>query len=467
MKSLSVQVVLSASAALLSAIFWSLEYRLLLWRQRGIEVVGDQIWNELRRFSGWMFAGCVAGSVAMAARLQGNFFRYESQIPERNSRKLYYELRGPYERFFVATEILYPLMFLCAMHCMCMVLIRVSDHTSHSYYNQARDYESGRTSDGGRFDLRDFFGEYFLYRLVRRILKLVALLCALAMLARFISAGFRTEAASLYDRAAAACDAQGKETPKSETFHSDALLFRQKKDTAAAVARLIESVVLSIMVLSFLIFFPICIAMFRRVALRLSTIINEMDLRPDNGDVFLPYEFSPEGQSGCGACSTERAQISMQAGKARAFLKTLRQRADSQSLRYSIGLLLILLALIAYLSLALFVAVIQWDTLEKAQHEGGITGCGACDVCQDVKQLMVVWYNNNPELYPLFTSICLVLPLMFAIMLMVTKKDLELMLNPHNFCPDAVALRLIENSSQQQIQQVLTAEASRMGIELQ
>lgn len=221
------------------------------------------------------------------------------------------------------------------------------------------------------------------------------------------------------------------------------------------------------MVLSFLLFFPICIVMFRRVALRLSTIINEMDLRPDNGDVFLPYEFSPEGQSGSGACSTERAQISMQAGKARAFLKTLRQRADSQSLRYSIGLLLIILALFAFLSLALFVAVIQWDTLEIAQHEGGITGCGACDVCQDVKQLMVVWYNNNPELYPLFTSICLVLPLMFAIMLMVTKKDLELMLNPNNFRPDAVALRLLGNSSQQQIQQVLTAEASRMGLELQ
>ena len=452
---------------MLGAIFWCLEYRLLLWRRRDIEVVGDQIWNELRRFSGWMFAGCVAGSVALAARLQGNVFRYESQIPESNNRKLYYELRGSYERYFVATEIFYPLMFLCAMHCMGMVLVRVSDHASHSYYNQAREHESGRMTDGGRFDLRDFFGEYFLYRLVRRIVKLVALLCALTILARFTSAAFRIEAASLYDRAAAACDTHGKETPKSYTFHSDALLFRQKKDTAAAVARILESVVLSIMTLSFLLFFPICIVMWRRVALRLSTIINEMDLRPDNGDVFLPFEFSPEDQSGGGACSTVPSQISMQAGKARTFLKTLRQRADSQSLRYSIGLLLIILALISYLSLALFVAVIQSNTLEVAQgQEGGITGCGACDVCQDVKQLMVVWYNNNPELYPLFTSICLALPLMFAIMLMVTKKDLALMLNPHNFRPDAVAFHLLERSSKLQIQQVLNEEASRMGIEL-
>ncbi len=454
-------MVLSALAAVLGAIFWCLDYRLLLWRRRGIEVVGDQIWNELGRFSGWMCVGCLAGSVSFAARLRGNIFRYDSEIPGRNTQNQFYELRALFERHLIATGFFYSLTFLCTMHCMCMLLIRVSDHASHRYYNQARDNESVRkTDDGGRFDLRDFFGQYFLYKLVRRIQKLVLLLCLLTTLARFPLFAFRAEAASLYDQAAAACDAQGQDTPDSLSLFSEALMFRQKKDTAAAVARIFESVVLLIMTLSFLLFFPICIIMFRRVALRLTSIINEMDHRPDNGDVFLPFEFSPEGQSVDDASSSVREQISMQAGKARTFLKTLRKRADSQSLRYSIGLLLTLLALFAYLLLAVFVAVASADTLEKTK------GCGKCDVCQEVSQLMLVWYNNNPELFPMFTCICLALSLMFAINLMMTKKDLALMLNPHKFCPDSVAIRSLRRGSEHEIQDSLTAEAARMGIEL-
>jgi hypothetical protein len=199
--------------------------------------------------------------------------------------------------------------------------------------------------------------------------------------------------------------------------------------------------------------------MFRRVARRLTNIINEMDHRPDHVDVFLPFEFSPQGQSERGISSVECAQMSMQAGKARKFLKALREKADSQSLRFSMSLLLMLLFCFAHAAFSMFVTVVLLYTIEN--HE-----CGKCDDCQNLSQLMFVWYNQNPEFFPLFASICSAPPLMFAIKLMTTNRDLLLMLDPHNFRSDAVDKQLLRPSSEQKIQDMLNQEAVRMGIEL-
>jgi hypothetical protein len=55
---------------LLSGICCGLQRRLLLWRRRGWEVVGDRSWNELGKFSGWMCGGSIAGIFAIALRIR-------------------------------------------------------------------------------------------------------------------------------------------------------------------------------------------------------------------------------------------------------------------------------------------------------------------------------------------------------------------------------------------------------------
>ncbi len=60
-------------AVVVSAIVFLLEYRLLRWRLSGKEVEGDRIWKNLRRFSGWTCAGCIAGAATYSALVETPF----------------------------------------------------------------------------------------------------------------------------------------------------------------------------------------------------------------------------------------------------------------------------------------------------------------------------------------------------------------------------------------------------------
>ena len=64
-------------AAVLSAIFYLLELRLLRWRLHGKEVDGDSIWRNLRAFSGRMSTGCFAGVVAFSLQMQSLDFEFD------------------------------------------------------------------------------------------------------------------------------------------------------------------------------------------------------------------------------------------------------------------------------------------------------------------------------------------------------------------------------------------------------
>ena len=75
------QISLFACAAVVSAIVYLLDHRLLRWRLSGKEVEGDRIWKNLRRFSGWTCAGFIAGAVGFSSTLRGNALRYESLVP--------------------------------------------------------------------------------------------------------------------------------------------------------------------------------------------------------------------------------------------------------------------------------------------------------------------------------------------------------------------------------------------------
>jgi hypothetical protein len=150
-----------AIAAVFSATFYLLDYRLLLWRRNGKEVDGDRVWKNLRRFSGWMFASCVAGVVMFSVIMQSFTFYFDALEPGITDRHDF-ELNSAHQVYLIGGfDIFYPVQLLCFIYALNTLLRRVSDHASHSYYNVARDLNR-ITNAVKKFDLRDCIGEYAL-----------------------------------------------------------------------------------------------------------------------------------------------------------------------------------------------------------------------------------------------------------------------------------------------------------------
>jgi hypothetical protein len=152
----------------------------------------------------------------------------------------------------------------------------------------------------------------------------------------------------------AACNAEGTDTRSAADRENwlDALSTAEEKVIGSlASSRVIEAAVLVLTACAFLLFFPACIVMFRRVERRLDAIIQEMNHRSDLGTVFLPYEFSPAAADGA------RSQVEMQVVEARAFLGRLKSAAADQGMRFFLCLLLVLAALVVRAAFALFTVV--------------------------------------------------------------------------------------------------------------
>ena len=114
----------------MSGICCGLQRRLLLWRRRGWEVVGDRIWTHLGTYSGWMCAGCAAGVVLFAVFLHADYVYSESRVPGISDRREY-ELNATLQRHTSASYFFSPVELLCTIFAMNMLLRRVSDHASH------------------------------------------------------------------------------------------------------------------------------------------------------------------------------------------------------------------------------------------------------------------------------------------------------------------------------------------------
>ncbi len=124
------QVFLYGLAAVISAICYGLQHRLLLWRRRGWEVVGDRIWKHLSTYSGWMCAGCFAGAVAFAVDFRAHSLNYEKKVPGNSERQIY-ELDALRQHHVGAFTTFASVSFLATIFALSMLLRRVSDHASH------------------------------------------------------------------------------------------------------------------------------------------------------------------------------------------------------------------------------------------------------------------------------------------------------------------------------------------------
>ncbi len=446
------QICIFASAAVLSVICYLLEYRLLRWRRAGKEVKGDRIWKNLRRFSGWMCAGCAAGAVAFSAWMQwrSNAYRFSVVFQVPDKRQDFYELRSSSGRYYVVFHIFYPVAQLCIVFAMNMLLRRVSGHASHSYYNVARDQDAGRSTQDGKFDWRDCVGEYALYKLVRAIHIIAMLLCALHVAARVVAAGFTAEEAARYNQAAAATDPEGRDTQASSQINSQILFDEARTNLPVTVARFLEAAVFVLCAFAFLLFFPACIIMFVRVERRLNTILEELNLRSDHGSALLPFEFSPREAEGSG-----HHQVEMPIVDVRRFLRDIKSSAASQRRQFVFCLFFVLIALVGLAIHAVFVAA--------SAFRASTPRCSLCDSrCQSIQYVIALWYLRTPEIAPLVASLGMPLPLCFALWLMTTPEDRALLMHPGRFLSDAVALQPAET----ELDARLRAERVRMGIDL-
>ena len=318
------QISMFALAAACAAVFYLLDYRLLRWRIEGKEFDGDRVWKNLRRFSSWMFAGCVAGAVAYSAWMQFRHFAFEST--ELSGRQ-FYVFKASSARYYVVFHMFYPVYLLCVIFAMNTLLRRTSDHASHSYYNTARDLFRVGTVGKKRFDWRDCIGQYALYYWVRSMHKIAMAICVLCVIARVVAAGFYAEQSAHYDDAAAA----------SNSSDSSKKLFDVSGGgggVSVTVSRCLEAAVLVFVTVGFLIIFPATIVMFHRVQRKMDGLIQEMCLRTDQGSAMLPFEFTPRAADG------SETQTEMPVTEVRQYMGDIRSAAAAQRWRFFFALCL-------------------------------------------------------------------------------------------------------------------------------
>jgi hypothetical protein len=290
-----------------------------------------------------------------------------------------------------------------------------------------------------------------MYYLVRSMHTMGTVLSSINIAAYVVTAGFRAHASALLEQAASATHDNGAETMTSRHVYEHQVLPALKQTyTAQSVARIIEASLLVFVASAFLLFFPACIVMFRRVQRKLETIFQEMNLRSDCGNAFLPFEFSTPAEDG------SVTQVELPIVEARQFLGAMMSSAAAQRRRFMFCLGFVLTALIV---LASFNAFLAYVFLLDASVN---VDCGFCDPCQSVGYLMLEWWVGNPELEAYVLCLCSTLPMVLSLRLMTTAADRTLLLNPGKFLTDQIALHPIDSEQQHRINE----ERHRMGINL-
>jgi hypothetical protein len=453
------QILAYAIAAVFCATFYVLDYRLLLWRLSNKEVDGDRVWKNLRRFSGWMFASCVAGIVMFSVNLQQRTFYYDSVEPG-ITRLQHYESDSAQRIQSAAFDIFYPVQLLCFIYALNTVLRRVSDHASHSYYNVARDLSRNENSAHKKFDWRDCIGEYALYYWVRSMHVIAMVGCSLYLAVRCVVAGFRAEVAGISIQAAASTDVNGADTSTSKSYMNSTawLNANDKQNQAWASASVIEAATLVFVASGFVLFFPAIIVMFGRVEQKMEGLIMEMENRTDVGNAFLPVEFLPREADG------SVTQEEMPIVEVRRYLRDIEAAAALQRRRFSLCLVLVAAALVALAIRAVFVVSFGFNSKLDP-------GCGPCESCQTVERFMFIWYIRSFLIvgYPLLVSLSSTLPLMFSLWLMTTPEDRAMLFHPHRFRSETISLQLAQaerDGSQTKREDNQYAERLRLGINL-
>jgi hypothetical protein len=402
---------------------------------------GDRVrmWRQLGLFSGLVCAGSVAGVIAWGARMPYHTFFFEARahphvIPEQK-----YALLASSNRWVVVYLIFYSVEFLCLILAKLMLLGRLSNHASHSYDSKARHM----THTEG---VCDFIGEYALEKLHRAISKAVVACSVVSMLAMVVAAAYFVKVSEVYDEAAAACDAQGNDTNSSSALHHDAdHFYYSRAGTAKSVQFVFEAIVLVVMSAAYMVFIPVCVAMFGRAERRLIRILGQIEYKLDHSVVFLPAEYNPQAADGAVADT----EIRMRCDKGKELLGMTLAEATGQRRRFVASCAIVLITFFARASFDLLNAFSSF-------HDPKDPACGICDPCQSDAYLARKWLEYTPEFQSIVVAVSSPLPLAISLWLMMTKEDRMQLLYP---AANEHARRLPE-------QELIAASLQNMAIEL-
>jgi hypothetical protein len=335
----------------------------------------------------------------------------------------------------------------------------VSDHSSHPYYDTARDFHARPEpterstvmkkirSDpirGKPFDWRDYFGQYRLYYWVRSMQVISMVMCTSDIVARWVVVGYRaTQAWVVYQ--AAAGEQEGYQSAVAANTGSSAYRI------SLAASLILEAAVLLFEGCGFLLFFPASIVMFGRVERKLDMLLQELSLRSDQGTAFLPFEFSPPATDGRSQTQTEMPIV-----EARQYLRDIKSPATLQWRRFCLCLVVAVFAFILESLHAILRAYSGFADRNVA--------CPPCDqTCQTLDWLIFLWYTSTPELFPILECLTAILPLLLSLWLMTTPEDRAMLMKPHRFRSSSIKSNPVQSPREAQ----LFAERIRLGIYLQ
>lgn len=340
-----------------------------------------------------MFLCAVMGVVNFSMLMTWQNSRIEQEINQPNqSVKEVLLARVAYLRYLTASHVFNPVFTLCVIHSINFLLLRVSDHVSHPYYNTVRDRNHDQDDNIKRFDCRDCVGEYALYYWARTMRVIALVICSLCIAAGVVAAGFRAGLIMYLDRAAAgaSCEGNVSTSPGFEEWReiregSSSVDMNANVSFVAALA--LEAAAYVLEISGFLLFFPAVIVMFGRISRKMDALLKEMNLRSDHGTAFLPLEFSPQAADG------SETQTEMQIVEVRQYMRAIQSSAAAQQKRFVLCLLLFTTSLAFLASQSVFVAVILFNA------DGYNQACERCGACQSDVFLMLSWYANASFLH--------------------------------------------------------------------
>jgi len=383
------------------------------------------MWGRLGWFSGLVCVSGVTGAIAWGAYMRSNTIYFEAQAPGVSEQQKYAHLAS-HSRWYAVFLAHYPVDFLCLIISTLMLLRRLSNHASHSYFNsQDRDMDD-------KVDVCDCIGEYALEKLHRVIDAVVVVCSVVGMLAMDVAAAYIVQEAGSYDQAAAACDAQGQNTERSKALNAAARDSTTTARTAASVQAVLEAVVLVIMSTAYMVFMPVCVATFGRAERRLIGHLSEIEHKADNVPVFLPAEFS----RGQGSSSGGR-KVQMRCDKALELMRMTLAVATAQRRRFVAACGVVLITFIFRASFDLLKAYDSFNTSRNPD-------CDICDPCQTDAYLIRSWITYTPEFHAIVVTLSSPLPLVVSLWLMMTKEERAQLSTQSRTDPDELERRSAE-----------------------
>ena len=354
------------------------------------------MWPRLGWFCGLVCVGSVAGAAAWGAQMQFYTLQYLSQATGPDAHTLithqqYYILFAASLRWNVAFLFLYPIEFLCLIASKLMLLGRLTRNAARIAQVQVPEVSGGRPDWQNGRALQMMF----------RTLSAAGLLCTVAsMVASYVAGVYFVQAAALQDRAAAACDALGRNTNASLALFTTSTTIILHADTSISFQSILEAAVLTFISLAFALIVTFSVAAFRRAeqvaACALVAVAGRRDVVVQN--------------------DTAAAAV--------AIVDDTMHAAAEQRRRLTAACIVVLITFPARAAFDFLFAYSNFNVEYNA-------ACAPCDSCQSNQFLVDLWLNYTPEFQPIVVALSSPLPLTVSLWIITTAhaRALDISLN--------------------------------------